>query len=162
VTQRGGELVANAPTKAEFPSAVIRLAQACSRVSDLSFTRRLTQPAVFVEEVESVLVDLEVKYEPNVTLPGRFGDVDVDFVVETPEATSAVLTWSSFNSGYSHTKGLEIFRRFFDLQEAKLNKLTIFDDSRDVYKSQDLARLSTVSTIIPLSDRTGIRRALAA
>jgi hypothetical protein len=72
---------------------VIRLGQACVRVADLSFTRRSSLQVTATDEVEELLSDADLVYQPNAPLQGRHGNiVVVDFLVEGRRRKSAVLT----------------------------------------------------------------------
>lgn len=69
IRQNGGALETSfEPLHDSFEDAVIRLGQACVRVSDLLFTRRSTQQVNATEEVEELIADAELSYEPNAQL----------------------------------------------------------------------------------------------
>jgi len=154
----------------ELPVAIIRLGQACLRVADIMFTRRVSAQTVFSEEVEEILLDSELRVESNAEIPGRFGKpVRVDFLVYGPKARSAVMGFSSGNPSSAHTQANEIFRRWYDLENGKHQngkapdqRVTIFDDRNNVYKDEDLERLKELSILLSFSDRPAIRDVLAA
>ncbi len=164
VIQNGGALQIIANNQNEIAMAVLRLAQCCSRVADLTFTKRVSNQNPIREEVEEMISDFELPYESDfeIFLPRR--NVKVDFLVRSPRLTSAILTLSSSNSQSAHTISNEIFTRWFDLEQNHRTeqRVTIFDDRRDVYRDDDLDRLSTISTLVPMSDRQGLQTIIAA
>ena len=165
VEQRGGELVRPLASLDELVPGVVQLGQACVRVSDLMFTKRSVMVTAFAEQVEEVLNDTEMLYEQNVELEGRFGTpVRVDFLVGGPRVESALLTLSSGNSSAAHVASNEVFRRWYDLDvpHRSEQRVTVFDDSLDVYRDEDLQRLRGVSDVVPLSDRQTLLDLLAA
>lgn len=165
VTQHGGALELTLKSLDELVDGIVRLGQACVRVSDLIYTRRSSLQSPVTEEVEEVLADGELEYEPNKELQGRFGaPVRVDFLVHGRRMKSAVLAWSSANSSQAHVQANEIFRRWYDLDvpTRQEQRVTVLDDRYDVYRDDDLQRLRDQSDVIGLSDRTGLVDLLAA
>lgn len=163
--QRGGVLELELPSLDGLVDGVVRLGQACVRVTDLIYTRRTYMQSPVAEEVEEVLADGALDYDPDVELKGRFGKpVRVDFLVKGRRTRSGVLTWSSGNSSQAHIQANEIFRRWYDLDipARTEQKVTVFDDRYDVYRKEDLERLREKSQVIGLSDRTSIVDLLAA
>ena len=58
----------------------------------------------------------------------------------------------------------EIFRRWFDLDipERQEQRVTVFDDTVDVYREDDIQRLKNLSEVVALSDRQSLVDLLAA
>lgn len=165
VRLEGGALETALPSLDELVEGVVRLGQACIRVADLTFTRRTSLQASVQEEVEEILADAELVYEPDVELVGRFGaKVRVDFLVEGKSLRSALLALSSPNSSQAHTSANEVFRRWYDLDipARTEQRVTLFDDRYDTYRAEDLDRLRNVSDVVALSDRQSVRDLLAA
>ncbi len=166
VHQKGGELTYPIPDIEHLPEGMLRLVQACLRVSDLTFTRRSTQQSIFSEEVEEILADNELTYEPNFEVLGRYGKpVRVDYRVYGRSINSSVLTLSASNPTQAHIQANELFRKWFDIGEphGSEQNVTIYDDSKkDVYRDEDLARLNDFSILLPVSDRPTLRDVLAA
>ena len=165
VTQDGGALETEVRSWDELADKVVLLGQACVRVSDLTFTRRISLQAPVVEEIEEVLMDVEVRYEPNVELTGMFGrPVRVDLLAHGRQLDCAILSLASANTSAAHTQANEIFRRWFDLTvpDRKEQKVTVFDDRYNAYREEDLTRLSKLSHVVPLSDRQAIEDLVAA
>jgi hypothetical protein len=162
VVQSGGELLVKLDGLADLTGGILRLAQACLRVADLCYTRRASLQTSFVEEVEEVVDDLELAYEPNVELEGKYGKlVRIDLRVEgrTP---SLVLAWSSGNASVAHTTQNEIFRKWADLEKRPEQRVTVFDDRYNVYRDDDLKRIQEISNLVAVSDRALLQSVLAA
>ena len=170
VYREDGELVVRLTedelNEGHLPSAMVRLAQACIRIADLSFTQRLRAPVGFKDDVEEFISAEGVTVEPAVALPGRYGkDVPVDFRTKGRKVESLVLTLSTQNSAAAHGLSNEVFRRWYDLepQRAGHQFLTIYDSTNDVFRDDDIARLSEVSTVLPFpAQQEAIRDAIAA
>jgi hypothetical protein len=165
VRQNGGALECALPNLQALPGAIIRLGQACMRVADLTFTRRTALQTAFSEEVEEVLADWDLPYEPNAELAGRYGrSVRVDYLVVGTRTRSAVMTLASGSASQAHNLANEIFRRWYDLAipTRPEQRVTLFDDSKDVYRDDDLRRLGDLSQVVAISDRTTTHDLLAA
>jgi Domain of unknown function DUF1828 len=167
VRQNGGALEAPFDdTRDSLESAVIRLGQACVRVADLYYTRRASfQYSTLNEDVEELLVDADLRFQPNVQILGKFGKpVPVDFQIDGQRTHSLVLTLSSQSTASSHQVATEVFRRQFDLASGtrKERQVTIVDDRYDVFKDEDLQRLARVSSVVPFSARKDLVALLAA
>lgn len=165
VRQAGGALETDLPSLEDLVSGIVRLGQACVRVADLIYTRRTALQVGITEEIEEVLAETDFDYETNVELEGRFGaKVRVDFLVPARKMASAILALSSANSSQAHVVANEIFRKWYDLAvpERPEQRITIFDDRYDVYRTDDLERLRNVSDLVALSERQTIIDLLAA
>jgi len=86
----------------------------------------------------------------------------VDYLVHGARAKSAVLTWSSGSPGGAHTRANEVLARWVDLRESGENRVTVYDDERDIFRNEDITRLEEFSDVIPASDRDRVRDAVAA
>jgi len=158
----GGEIKLIARSMGELMGAVFRLGQACARVSDLTVTKRAVTPSMFVESVESLIVDTDLPYEPDVALLGRSRSVRVDFLIIGPRRESAILTLSSGHTAQAHTAANEIFTRWFDLSKRNEQRITVYNDDFNVYRDEDLERLREFSEVIASSDSDRLRESLAA
>lgn len=165
VAQQGGALEIPLASLDGIVDGIVRLGQACVRVADLVYTRRSSLVLPVAEEVEEVLADAELAYEPNPEIEGRYGKpVRVDFLVRGAQTKSDVLTWSNKNASQAHVQANEIFRRWYDLNipARTEQRVTIFDDRYDAYRDDDIRRLRDLSEILALSERITIRDLLAA
>jgi len=161
------ELEFRADDPASLDDGIVRLAQACLRMSDLVFTKRLQMQSSFVEDVEELLTDVDVDYQPSAEVPGQFAPVQVDFLVKGQTTTSAVLTLAARLAPASHQPAVEVFTKFHDLARAgsPVQRITLVDDRVDtarIYREQDLRRIAEYSIVVPFSDRPQVRALLAA
>lgn len=168
VSLKGGSLVR--PLGNELSSlqeGILLLGQACVRMSDLVYTKRLQLQSPFNDDVEEFFADAGLEYESGVQLDGAYGPVHVDFVVTGQRTRSAVLTLFSRISSSGHAQANEVFRRWHDLQAAGApeSRVTLLDDTIDtkaVYGDDDLRRIEQYSTIQPFSERSNLQTLLAA
>jgi hypothetical protein len=161
--QNGGAFEVELVSLDELESKVLALAQVCLRVADLTFTRRASLQAAFTDDLEEVFVDTDLDYESNVELKGRFGSpVRVDYVVHGPRRWSALMGWSSGSSSQAHVVANEIFRKWYDLDVPGHDerRITVFDDRYDVYRPEDMERISSFSELLALSDKKSLGDAL--
>ena len=156
VHQDGGELLMPVSSVDKLGEDIIELGQACLRISDLVFTKRISISSPIVDQVESALDDAELNYRPDVEIHGRFGKaVRLDFLVDMPKRPpSGILTLSSNTKSSAHVTANELFSRWYDLKDVQHlgKRLTVFDDRQDTYRSEDLERLEDVSEVVPVSD----------
>ncbi len=168
VRQTGGELKIEFSDEQlkDLPLIMMRLGQACVRVADLAMTVRLRSPAFFREEFEEFIESTDVRYEPSVSLIGRFGkEVQVDFRVYGRGGKSLLHTISTGNKAAAHARGLEVFRTWYDLSpfQTEYQFLTVFDSTNDVFQDADRRRLETVSLVLGFpAELDQLREALAA
>lgn len=166
VRQNGGALETTFEANHDaLEDAVIRLGQACVRVADLSFTRRSSLQTSATDEVEELLADADLPYQTNAPLQGRHNNiVVVDFLVEGRRRKSALLTLAAQSQASAHTLANEVFRKHYDLDtpERGEQRVTVFDDRLDVYRTDDLDRLRDVCEVVPLSARQDVVALLAA
>jgi len=162
VSQEGGELTIKLNDVGQLGDGILKLAQACLRVADLCYTRRASLQTSFVEEVEEVVDDLDLSYEPDAELEGKFGKlVRVDLLVAA-RTPSLVLAWSSGNASQAHTIQNEIFRKWADLSQRPEQRVTVFDDRFNVYRDDDFKRIQDISNLVAVSDRALLKTVLAA
>lgn len=91
VTWRGGRLLVelDSANLTDLSPVMLRLAQACIRVSDLAFSVRMWAEGSFRDEMEEFLSSLELSYEQNAIETGRNGqEVKFDFRVHGATTTS--------------------------------------------------------------------------
>ena len=130
---------------------IVRLTQACIRITDLSFTQRLQTYGTFDAEVEEFIALTELDYETEPTdLIGIYDKpVKVDFRVQGVRTNSLIQTWSPRNPTISHTSSNEIFRRWHDLNNYRQTSqfITVVDETDSTYRSDDLSILYEYSTV---------------
>lgn len=164
VNQVGGELTVDVPPGTDLMGPVLRLAQACLRVADLTFTRRASLASEFQEDLEEVLADSELPYVPDADIPGRHGQlIRVSYLVAGKTQESAVMALSASNPYAAHAVANEIFRRWhaLDVPGNKYQKVTVYDDRKE-YRSEDLRDLNDLSTLVSFSEKETLITLLAA
>ena len=170
IDREGGELVVRLTQEelndGNLPGAMVRLAQACIRIADLSFTQRLRAPVNFKDDVEEFITGEGVAVESAITLLGKYGkEVPLDFRTRGRKIESLLLTLSTANAAAAHGLANEVFRKWHDLEPHKASHqfLTIYDSTNDVFRDDDLARISEQSTLLAFpAQQEAIRDAIAA
>ena len=159
----GGALVMDVPDEQSLATSILRLGQACIRVSDLYFTRRSGIQSPAVDEVEELLAETDLSFESGADILSKFKKpVRVDFQVHGKRTQSAIIAIGGVTSSQVQTKSVDVFKRWYDLSEWGNQKITVFDDRHDVYRDEDMKRLQDVSMLLPLSDSQTIKEAIAA
>lgn len=165
VQQDGGELLLDLKPGDDLTVGVLRLAQACIRVADLTFTRRASLQTPFSDDVEEVLADADLRFEVGSEFVGRQKKpVRVDYLVTGKTKRSAVLALSALNAQSAHNSANEIFRKWYDLDVPGWdhNNVTVYDDRQPFHRDEDLERLQNFSAVIPFSEKTTLVDLLAA
>lgn len=155
IEREGGELMRRIDDVGQLGDEIIRLGQACLRVSDLVFTKRMTISSSVTEHVEAALDDADLSYVPDAEIAGRFGKrVRLDFMVKRPVRDSGILTLTSTTRSSAHYTANEIFTKWYDLQDSSAieRRVTVFDDRQQWYRDEDLERLEELSVVVPLTD----------
>lgn len=168
VTLHGGALEKKVAGSDEaVQKGIVLLGQACLRMSDMLFTKRLQLQSVFSDDVEEFLNDADLDYTAKAELPGLFAPVPVDFLVKGRTSNSAVMTLSARIAAAAHVQANEVFRRVHDLAAGggTEQRIALVDDTTagsEVYRDDDIRRIETYATVMPFSDRDGLKYLLAA
>lgn len=137
---------------AHLAPCMLRLAQACIRVSDLCFSARIWSAGSFRDELEEFLHSIEVQYEADVTeTTKRNQAVKFDFRVFGESTVSLVQSLSAASTQSAHTMATEAFVRWYDTGAVKKDgpqHVTVLDESNDVFKEEDVSRLEKYSTVL--------------
>jgi hypothetical protein len=139
----------------DLSPSILRLAQACMRLADLSFSARQRLSNPFRDRVGEFLTNRNVLVTPNKWVPASpDNEVRVDFEIAGKKKCSFVLTMASTSDEGAHASTNEIFRKWYDLGESKTpfskthNFVTILNSkSETVMKPGDLRRLQVYSGI---------------
>lgn len=163
VQHSGGVLRLPLASLDEMVPGIIGLGQACVRVADLFYTRKLQIQTHFSEEVEEFLADLELPYEVDQEIEGSRGRrVRVDFVVHS-KRDSLLLTLSPGHSTHqAHVAANEVFSKWYDLSERREQRITVYDDQSDTFRAEDLERIRDKSDLLGLSEVRALQELLAA
>ena len=163
VRQAGGALELQVGDRNDLVPGVIRLGQACVRVADLFYTRKVSTQTSFSDEVEEFLADHSMPYDMDCELEGR-GErrVKVDFVVHG-KRDSMILTLSPGHSAHqAHVASNEVFRKWYELSRRPEQRVTVFDDRVDTYRTEDLDILREHSDLIGITNTRSMYELLAA
>ncbi len=149
-----------------IPEYLVRLAQACIRVTDIAFTQRFRTQGTFVEEVEEFIASTELIYQPSFSVLGCYGkEVDFDFKVKGKHVESLVHTVPT-QSLSPHMPAAEVFTRWYDVRNQwdKFQKITVFDSTKEsTLRSDDIERLSEVSEVVAFpAEESRLKEMLAA
>jgi len=151
-----------------LPDGIVKIGQACLRTADLVYAKRFRSQSSFNQNVEDILADTTLEYEPGAEIALNEGKVvKVDFKVKGIRVETAVQTLSSGNTQYAHQRAVEINARWDDIRELSSwadqgRCLTILDDTSDHYDDQDLDRLRRKSILLPFSAAEAISDVLKA
>lgn len=165
VEVKGAELRIEGLTIADLHDGILRLGQACLRVADISYTKRYRPATDFQAQVEDMLGEFEVPYEPSYEIPLPDNKtIKVDAYVHGNSKNSALLLLSTANQSYAHQRANEVFARWFDLQLARRpeQRVTVWDTSNNVFRDDDLERLGHLSDVVPVDDRDRLKSLLVA
>lgn len=131
--------------------AIVRVSQACIRVADLCFTKRLSAPGVFKEEVEEFLSGKDLEIEADATFPGIYGrQIEIDFAVRGRTVSSLVQSMSTAYPSASHQLAVETFTKWHDLAPEVRHQhqlITIYNSDLRVFRDDDLTRLREYSAV---------------
>lgn len=150
VDDQNGELLISVHDISEMENAVIRLSQACIRISDVCFSRLAGGALSYKENVEAFLDAGSLVYTRDIVLTGKYErEIGIDFEVIGKRGASLVVTLSTLNPASSHTMANEAFRRWYDLEphRREYSFLTLYDSSNDCIREDDIMRLNEISAV---------------
>jgi len=130
---------------------MVRLCQACIRMSDLSMTKRYKVINSFKDEFEEFVSLNDVRYEPDVELDGRFGNIiRVDFRTLGKRNNCLIHTLSTQNPSAAHQLANEVFTKWYDLDNmrSEFGFISIYDSQNASFREEDIKRLETISTVL--------------
>ncbi len=181
-----GQLTLKVRADDDIAEAVLRLAQAVVRVSDVWFTfryRRARQQSTresgmesqaptpgysrsTSDEVENWLRDKRIHFERGVKQVGRSGwDWTIDYRVASAERTSLVFLLSADSREDGARVTEHVVSGCFDLnylkdEEPRLSFVSLFDDARNVWRDEDFNMVSSLSEIAYWSQPDTLERIL--
>jgi hypothetical protein len=166
VSQDGGALQVLIKRNAEdFGSAVLRLAQACIRVSDLALTYTIRSVSAFKDDVEEFLDSTGFEYKVDPKFQGQFGkEVRIDFQIYGPRQESLVQAITAANSVVANRVADDSFTRWYDIKVHRSGKqfITVYDSIVTAFDPTDLLRLEDLSIIVGFPDQQEILREVLA
>lgn len=141
----------------DLSSSIMRLSQACVRISDMATHQRLRSSNSFRDDVEDFLDAHRFAYLADVWVPGRFGkDVRMDFEVKTTRRNSYVNILAAMNETSAHNSANEIYVKLLDMSatgkriEHKI--ITVYNSLSSAIRNEDIARLVTTSNVVSYPD----------
>lgn len=146
---------------------VMRVAQAALRVSDLWFTFRNRAISTIVDEVADYLTQRELMFSRAEKLAGRSGSGwTVDFHVRAHERSSLVYVLSTGSRPAAHRMAEHVLAVWYDLNHLAsgpeaLRFVSLFDDTVDVWRDEDVRLVESLSTISRWSRPDEFVRALS-
>lgn len=156
--QNGGELkISLAQHELDnLGEALMRLAQACIRVSDvaLTYTTRIISP--FRDDVEEFLESTGYRYETDRMVPSKFGnEVRIDFSVTSAHSEFLLQTLTAANPAVARHTSDDLFTKWYDISIMKsaTSFLTVLDSSSSAFAVPDVRRLEDVSIVIGFPDQ---------
>lgn len=132
---------------------VMRVAQACLRVSDLWFTYRTRAVESVVDEVSDFLAERDIRYDRRPKLAGRSGrGWTPDFHVILPARGSLVSVLSTGNRSAARVVTEHTLAMWHDLNALAygpeaLRFISLFDDTADVWAPEDFGLLDSLSIV---------------
>lgn len=167
VEHRQNELGVALYPESDVTDVVLRLAQACIRVSDLHYTLAFKNKTDFHQIFSAGFLSPEhPNHLENATIEGRFGrNVKLDFFVRQKTARDhLIITMTSTNRTSSHAVANDVFCRWYDLERYKNDHvfLTVLDSNSRAFHESDISRVADVSRVIRYPDEADTLRGLLA
>ena len=162
-----GKLVLRNIKSEELGDAVVRLAQAVVRVSDVRFTMQPKRIKTTADEVEVWLEQRRIRFERKVKLRGRSNrDWTIDFQTHTERTSLIFLLDTSARSAVKRITE-NVLAGCVDLGHLKNNNpelkfVSLFNDTRDVWRDQDFRLVERHSEIAFWSSPDALERILSA
>ena len=148
-----GQLVLRSVVSEALGEAVLRLAQAVVRISDLWFTLRARIRETTADEVEKWLRERQIPFESGVRKQGRSSKSwTVDFQTKTETRTSLVFLLSTGSRTASRRISEHVLAGCVDLSHLKVREprlafVSLFDDTEDVWRTEDFELVEDYSKV---------------
>ena len=162
----GGQLVLRSVAEDAVGESVLRVAQAVMRVSDLWFTLRSQSFQTTADEVDEWLREKGIPFERQSRKQGRSTqNWTVDFETQTENRKSLVFLLSTGSRGAARRLTEHVLAGCVDLSHLKENEsglafVSLFDDTEDVWHSQDFNLVNELSEIARWSNPDEFERIL--
>ena len=148
-----GQLVLRSDGRDVVGEAVLRVAQAVVRVSDLWFTLRASRAETVADEVADWLVEKEMSFDRAVNRHGRSGrSWTIDYQTRTNDRTSFVFLLSTGSRGAARRVAEHVLAGCVDLSHLRTTQphlafVSLFDDTEDVWREEDFSLLEQQSVV---------------
>ena len=163
-----GQLMLRSGSADVLGEAVLRLAQAAVRVSDLWFTLRTRAVETVADEVNDWLLEKEISFDRVVKQYGRSGrNWTIDYQTRTGNRTSLIFLLSTGSRGAARRITEHVLAGCFDLSHLKVSQprvelVSLFDDTEDVWREEDFNLVEQQSEIARWSRPDEFERILLA
>lgn len=152
-----GMLVAHCDEASGFAEAVFRLGRTAMRIADISFTFRNRSVVSIHDEVGEFLEESGLIFDRNVIAEGGSGKKwPIDFEVTTKSSTSLIHVLSTGSRAATNRMTEHLVAMWHDLSKSSEIQsrrfVTLFDDTIDVWTSEDFLQLEDLSEIARWSD----------
>ena len=163
-----GQLVLRQVMPDMLAEAVLRVAQAVVRVSDLWFTLRSQYLQTTADEVDEWLREKRIPFERQVSKQGQSTrDWTVDFETQTANRTSLIFLLSTGSRGSVRRITEHVLSGCVDLHHLKSTQpslafVSLFDDTLDVWRDEDFRLVEEQSEIALWSNPDRLEQILKA
>ena len=150
---KGWQLTLRAVLPTNLADAVMRMAQAEARVADVWFTMRQNPWESTADEVNDWLIGKKFQVEREAKFVGHSNrQWSIDFRARTPDTESLVFLLSTGTRGATRRIVEHVAAGWYDLRNALSNdrpirRISLFDDSVDVWREEDFRLVEDQSTI---------------
>ena len=161
VMEKDGELQVFINDLNELPIALLNVAQAALRISDLMFTQRVSSTTDFNDDFEDFLDLHELSFSEK-RFEIRDKAVVIPYFVKSNRVESLIQTLSTKSIASAPKIATDAFVRWYDIRNEMptVLRVTVFDDRSDIIRQSDLDRLSDLSKVIPWTDRPTLTETL--
>lgn len=163
-----GELIASIPSDDAdtLSDAILRLGQACVRISDLATHQRLRSANPFRDDVEDFFEARRFSYIPDVKIDGPYkAPLRVDFEVNSTYARSYVNVLAAMNLASARSSANDIFVKWHDLIQTGASShqlVTIYNSASRAIRTSDVNRLKDYSIVVSYpEERESLEKVLA-
>lgn len=162
------QLIMRGVTPDALGEAVLRVAQAAVRISDLWFTLRGQTFQTTADEVEEWLNEKRIPFQRDVSKQGRSTRPwTINFETQTANRTGLIFLLSTGTRGAVHRITEHVVTGCVDLNHLKesqpnLEFVSLFDDTVDVWRPEDFLLVEGFSQIARWSDPDGLQEILTA
>lgn len=163
-----GMLRARVSSEADTSAAILRVAQAALRASDVWFTFRTSAMQSSVEDVADWMNETGIRFDRRPAIPGRSGRVwNPDFHTLMPQRTSLVYVLSTGNRAFAKSLCNHVVAAWHDLSHLATGRepehfVSLFDDTLDVWQEEDYKLVASLSQVARWSDPQGLQQILEA
>lgn len=153
VELRRGQLMLRSDAADVLGEAVLRLAQAAVRVSDLWFTLRTRAVETVADEVSDWLLEKEIPFDRAVRQCGRSGrNWTIDYQTHADNRTSLIFLLSTGSRSAARSITERVLAGCIDLSHLKAGQsrvelVSLFDDTEDVWREEDFKLVEQQSEI---------------